>query len=76
MANLIKFTVRIGANFSPRDGEPERYPDGNLNYKIQNQESSLPILSNYNLREQGDNLTDYQYIEKRVKGITQCFKSG
>lgn len=73
MANLAKFT-RSGLGqilaHVRRGSEPERYPDGNLKrlrkYKNQNIVATHSKY-NYNLRERGDNLTDYQYIEKRVK---------
>lgn len=73
MANLTKFT-RSGLGqilaHVRRGSEPERYPDGNLKklrkYKNQNIVATHSKY-NYNLRERGDNLTDYQYIEKRVK---------
>lgn len=73
MANLTKFT-RSGLGqilaHVRRGSEPERYPDGNLKklrkYKNQNIVATNSKY-NYNLRERGDNLTDYQYIEKRVK---------
>lgn len=73
MANLTKFT-RSGLGqilaHVRRGSEPERYPDGNpkklRKYKNQNIVATNSKY-NYNLRERGDNLTDYQYIEKRVK---------
>lgn len=73
MANLTKFT-RSGLGqilaHVRRGSEPERYPDGNLKklrkYKNQNIVATHSKF-NYNLRERGDKLTDYQYIEKRVK---------
>lgn len=73
MANLTKFT-RSGLGqilaHVRRGSEPERYPDGNLKklrkYKNQNIVATHSKY-NYNLRERGDKLTDYQYIEKRVK---------
>lgn len=73
MANLAKFT-RSGLGqilaHVRRGSEPERYPDGNLKklrkYKNQNIVATHSKY-NYNLRERGDKLTDYQYIEKRVK---------
>jgi hypothetical protein len=73
MANLTKFT-RSGLGqilaHVRRGSEPERYPDGNpkklRKYKNQNIVATHSKY-NYNLRERGDNLTDYQYIEKRVK---------
>lgn len=73
MANLTKFT-RSGLGqilaHVRRGSEPERYPDGNpkklRKYKNQNIVATNSKY-NYNLRERGDNLTDYQYIEKRVR---------
>lgn len=73
MANLTKFT-RSGLGqilaHVRRGSEPERYPDGNpkklRKYKNQNIVATHSKY-NYNLRERGDGLTDYQYIEKRVK---------
>ena len=73
MANLTKFT-RSGLGqilaHVRRGSEPERYPDGNpkklRKYKNQNIVATNSKY-NYNLRERGDGLTDYQYIEKRVK---------
>ena len=73
MANLAKST-RSGLGqilaHVRRGSEPERYPDGNLKklrkYKNQNIVATHSKY-NYNLRERGDKLTDYQYIEKRVK---------
>ncbi len=68
----------MGRDFGPREtGSEPGVSDGNLKklrkYKNQNIVATHSKY-NYNLQEQGDNLTDYQYIEKRVKAL--CFKSG